>query len=133
MKNVAMLLSGLLVFGVYVLPGKVCPDSVERARPGSVEVSDVPACHRSVAGLPLKSEASCDRMVCCLVPDFTRGAVAAVLLPASEFSGAVGLPVSSRSSGSSVSGEFAYFESQAPPGLAGFFSSHASPRGPPLA
>lgn len=133
MKIMAKLLSCLFLFGVFALPGKVCPNAHDRVVRVPVENSDRPACHRSPSGDTADSGTPCETMVCCLVPDMTRGGVSAVLLPAPDHSDVVVLPVRPPLLVSPVLVCRTFFDAQAPPGSFGSFSSHASPRGPPLA
>ncbi len=133
MKRSAVVLCGLFLFGVYALPGKICPNTHETAARSAAERSDLPPCHRKAAAPKAGASVPCDTMVCCLVPEATRGATTAVAMPAPDFSG---LLVLSSVSAVLPAPDFVSricFEAQAPPGVLGRFSSDASPRGPPLA
>lgn len=127
MKKAPFLLCGLFLFGIYALPGKVCRSSVDSVRP-PVQREDVPPCHRQAAS----NKAPCGKMVCCLLPDVSRGGAAAVVVPAPGFSGMGTLP-SFQTHSAFVLPHRVPFEAQAPPGLSGQFSASASSRGPPLA
>lgn len=127
MNKLSFGLCALFLFGVYALPGKVCPVPEEGGR-GAVSRTNLPPCHRSSTA----PQAPCGKMVCCLLPDVSRGMGAVVDLPSPEFSGMIALPVS-QDIFSSVVARRIPFEAQAPPGLSERFSFHPSPRGPPLA
>ncbi|MBL0059449.1 MAG: hypothetical protein IPP35_10145 [Elusimicrobia bacterium] len=133
MRRSAVALCGLFLFGVYALPGKVCPNGHETAARPAAERSDLPPCHRKMAAHKAGPGVPCDTMVCCLVPEATRGATTAVALPSPRFSGT--LVASSVLTVTPVPDFVSRicFEAQAPPGVLGRFPSHTSPRGPPLA
>ncbi|MBL8023797.1 MAG: hypothetical protein JNK54_05885 [Elusimicrobia bacterium] len=133
MKKGVMFLLGFFLFGVFALPGKVCPNAHDRVVRDPVETAGVPDCHRAMPGNTADEGTPCETMVCCLVPDFTRGALSAVLVPGPELSGVVSLPVRSSLDVSPPLSNRTVFEAQAPPGPPGRFSLNASPRGPPLA
>jgi hypothetical protein len=73
----AVSLSAVFLFGAFALPGKVCPSAHGRPATRAAE-ADVPPCHRAAK----PSATPCDKMVCCLVPEAERSAVAAPALPA---------------------------------------------------
>ena len=128
MKKASLLLCGLFLFGVYALPGKVCPSPANGVAP-PLNSSDLPPCHRQAAD---SKKTPCEKMVCCLLPDVSRGMGAVVILPSPEFSGMVAPPVSQDSIVLVLTHRIP-FSAQAPPGLSGHSSSSVSPRGPPLA
>jgi hypothetical protein len=127
-KKSSLLLCGLFLFGVYALPGKVCA-SPGNAVTSQSRSSDLPPCHRQAAN---SKKTPCEKMVCCLLPDVSRGMGAVVILPSPEFSGMVALPVSQDTIVFVLSHRIS-FSAHAPPGPSGLFPSSASPRGPPLA
>jgi hypothetical protein len=129
MKKASVLFSGLFLFGVYALPGKVCPSLSEGERAVAEARTDVPPCHR---GTVPTSKQPCGKMVCCLLPDVSRGMGDVVVMPSPGFSGMVALP-SHETVSPFVLSQRVTFEAQAPPGASGRLFTSTSPRGPPLA
>lgn len=129
MKKASVLFSGLFLFGVYALPGKICPSLSDEGRAVAVEKTDLPPCHR---GAVPTSKQPCSKMVCCLLPDVSRGMGDVVVMPSPGVSGVVVLP-SQETVYAFVLSQRVTFEAQAPPGPSGRLSSITSPRGPPLA
>ena len=132
MRLSAVWLSGLFLFGVYALPGKVCGDSSAGSRDAVAGHSDdvnLPPCHRRAAAA---QKSPCGKMVCCLMPDIPRESGAAVVLPMPPFAGLAALPAASPDLVANPIWHRTPYEAQAPPGPSGRFSFSVSPRGPPL-
>ncbi|MBL0349345.1 MAG: hypothetical protein IPP68_03075 [Elusimicrobia bacterium] len=67
MKRIStFLLVGAYAFGVFALPGKVCPSGAAVAVPASAAKG--PPCHRAASS----KKTPCTAMVCCLVPEAER-------------------------------------------------------------
>lgn len=134
MSNRALLLVGLFLFGVYALPGKVCPTSEGTRTFPMVDASAgaVPPCHRR-AETNTSPSVPCEKMVCCLVPEAARGFAYPILVPRSENVSFLSYLIeATRSFGESLLRSVP-FSAQAPPGEIGFLSLSSSPRGPPVA
>ncbi|MBK8870924.1 MAG: hypothetical protein IPN19_07695 [Elusimicrobia bacterium] len=134
MRNRALPLVGLFLFGVYALPGKVCPTPEGRRTSLLTDASAdaVPPCHRRAE--PQKATTvPCDQMVCCLVPEAARGFSSPVLLPRSEGASFLAYHSEGFLCFWSHRLQSVPFSAQAPPGASGRLISSFSPRGPPVA
>lgn len=132
-KNRALLLVGLFLFGVYALPGKVCPTSEGTRTSPVADASDgaVPPCHRR-AETNTSPSVPCEKMVCCLVPDAARGFASPILVPRSENVSFLSCLIEAPLSFGESLLQSVPFSAQAPPGEIGFLSLSSSPRGPPV-
>ena len=131
MKRTSLLLGGVFLFGVYALPGRVCANAGASARlSSSAAEAKRPSCH---PGEAVPDRSPCGKMVCCLLPDVSRGTATEVVLPSPIFSGGVAHPAHPIFLGSDIVSRRISFDSHPPPGHSRRLFSSTSPRGPPLA